>query len=63
MTTERPLARWLGCCCCVHHACVQVVFSVSHVVASIVLVQLGGAAGLVAADAVNMGLRIAYSLW
>jgi oligosaccharide translocation protein RFT1 len=40
-----------------------VVFAASHVLASIVLVQLGGAAGLVAADAVNMALRIAYSLW
>lgn len=40
-----------------------VVFTASHVVCSIVLVQLGGAAGLVAADALNMTLRIAYSLW
>lgn len=40
-----------------------VVFTASHVVCSIVLVQLGGAAGLVAADAFNMALRIAYSLW
>lgn len=41
----------------------MVVFTASHVVCSIVLVQLGGAAGLVAADALNMTLRIAYSLW
>ena len=40
-----------------------VVFAVSHVVASAVMVQLGGAAGLVAADALNMALRITYSLW
>lgn len=40
-----------------------VVFTASHVVASVVLVQLGGAAGLVAADGLNAALRIAYSLW
>lgn len=40
-----------------------VVFSAAHVACSVVLVQLGGAAGLVAADAANVGLRIAYSLW
>lgn len=40
-----------------------VLFTASHVVASVVLVQMGGAAGLVAADALNMALRIVYSLW
>lgn len=39
-----------------------VVFTVAHVVTSVVMVKLGGAAGLVLADAFNMLLRIAYSL-
>ncbi|KAF8057727.1 r [Scenedesmus sp. PABB004] len=38
-------------------------FSAAHVAASLALVRAGGAAGLVAADTLNMALRIAYSLW
>lgn len=40
-----------------------VVCAAAHVACSVVLVQLAGALGLVAADTLNMGLRIAYSLW
>ncbi|GBF96551.1 hypothetical protein Rsub_09134 [Raphidocelis subcapitata] len=40
-----------------------VALGASHVAASLLLVSAGGAAGLVAADALNMALRIAYSLW
>lgn len=40
-----------------------VVFTVAHVLCSVVLVKLGGAAGLVLADTINMLLRIPYSLW
>jgi oligosaccharide translocation protein RFT1 len=39
-----------------------VVFTLVHVATSMVLVKAGGAVGLVLADAVNMLLRIAYSL-
>lgn len=39
-----------------------VVFAVAHVISSAVMVKLGGAAGLVLADAFTMLLRIAYSV-
>lgn len=39
-----------------------VAFTASHVAASLALVSMGGALGLVAADSINMLLRIAYSL-
>ncbi|GFR48691.1 hypothetical protein Agub_g10647, partial [Astrephomene gubernaculifera] len=39
------------------------VFSGAHLAACVVLVQQYGALGLVAADSVNMLLRIAYSAW
>ncbi len=38
-------------------------FSAAHVGATLVLVKQAGAVGLVAADALNMLLRIAYSAW
>jgi hypothetical protein len=40
-----------------------VLFTAAHIACSVALVQLGGAAGLVAADTLTMALRIAYSLW
>jgi hypothetical protein len=40
-----------------------VVLGMAHAAASFALVSAGGALGLVAADALNMCLRIAYSLW
>lgn len=40
-----------------------VVLGATHVAASLALIRAGGAVGLVAADAFNMLLRIAYSLW
>ncbi len=40
-----------------------VVFSCAHVAASLVCIRAMGAVGLVIADAVNMTLRIASSLW
>jgi hypothetical protein len=42
---------------------VLVALSATHVAASLALVSAGGAVGLVAADGLNMALRIAYSLW
>jgi oligosaccharide translocation protein RFT1 len=40
-----------------------VVFTAAHVACSVLLVQAGGAVGLVGADTLNMALRITYSLW
>ena len=40
-----------------------VAFSVAHLAASIFCINAAGAVGLVLADAVNMVLRIACSLW
>lgn len=40
-----------------------VVFTAVHLACSAVLVHIAGAGGLVLADAANMLLRIAYSLW
>lgn len=39
-----------------------VVFTAAHIASSLLLVKLGGAAGLVLADTISMLLRIAYSL-
>lgn len=39
-----------------------VVFTAAHVACSVLMVKLGGAVGLVLADAVNMSLRIGYSM-
>ncbi len=40
-----------------------VAFSVTHLAASVFCINAAGAVGLVLADAVNMVLRIACSLW
>jgi oligosaccharide translocation protein RFT1 len=40
-----------------------VLFSVLHMTASWVLIRAAGAVGLMLADAVNMALRIACSMW
>ena len=42
---------------------VLVLLSVLHICASVALLQLWGAAGLIAADGLNMVLRIGFSLW
>ncbi len=38
-------------------------FSIAHVAASVVCINTFGAVGLVLADAINMALRVACSLW
>ena len=40
-----------------------VLFSALHLLLCVLLIRAAGAAGLVLADATNMVLRIAYSLW
>lgn len=40
-----------------------VAFAGAHILCSLAMMRAADAAGLVLADAVNMALRIAYSLW